>query len=744
MINSKPTGGEPPTTSDGSNTTPCPSTEAALQVARADRDRAEEQLDAADEARRTAEAEVNRWQARADALGQALASARSAAGADALAGADGFLGILLDLVDIDPGWEAAVEAAAGEALQAIVVDDIANGRGALDALASRELGGAILALSSPRLAAATPVVGQSVRTRVRATRPDVSPVLDALVGAAIAVDGDWRAAIDVALAHPEAVVVTRDGDRFSATGWRIGRAGTGATGAALDEATAEATRAVDAASEAVALLADRRRRRDDAEQHRQDLEDRLRTLRRELENATATDERAVAELARISTDRERLQDQQNEIAIRQERDIAELDSLQLQLPGLEAEEAAHLDRTQLMGRERAALEARTRALNSVRTNLEVRAAGATEREELLVRRSAEVEQRLERLVAEREQARVRREQLEGSLGVVRDLADRLDAHGRRLADWIVELEGEQQAQSSAAREVSHRLSAKRGERKDAERELVDVRERRSRNELAETEGRIRLETLTETLRRELDVEPDVAMAASLPAIPDDTTPEGRVRDLDRELKLLGPINPLALEEFEEIKSRHEFLSEQLDDIKGSRRELQRLIREIDEQIVSVFSDAYADVATNFTELFNTLFPGGKGTVQLTDPDDLLNCGVEIEAKPGGKNVKKLSLLSGGERSLTALGFLFAVFRSRPSPFYVMDEVEAALDDMNISRFLSLIDEFRKDAQLVIVSHQKRTMEAADVLYGVSMKPGGSSKVVSEKVDAERFASPPID
>jgi len=129
-----------------------------------------------------------------------------------------------------------------------------------------------------------------------------------------------------------------------------------------------------------------------------------------------------------------------------------------------------------------------------------------------------------------------------------------------------------------------------------------------------------------------------------------------------------------------------------------------------------------------------LFPGGKGNLTLTNPEDILNCGIEIEAKPSGKNVKKLSLLSGGERSLVALAFLFAVFRSRPSPFYVMDEVEAALDDINLTRFLSLIEEFRKEAQLIVVSHQKRTMEGGDVLYGVSMKPGGSSKVVSERVD----------
>jgi chromosome segregation protein len=208
-----------------------------------------------------------------------------------------------------------------------------------------------------------------------------------------------------------------------------------------------------------------------------------------------------------------------------------------------------------------------------------------------------------------------------------------------------------------------------------------------------------------------------------------------VRELERELRSLGPINPLALEEFEVLQERHTFLEGQLDDVRQSRRELSKVIRAIDEEIVRVFAAAFADVAANFEHLFQTLFPGGMGRLTLTDPTNLLDTGVEVEARPSGKNVKKLSLLSGGERSLTALAYLFAVFRSRPSPFYVMDEVEAALDDVNLHRFLGLVEEFRQDAQLLIVSHQKRTMEAADCLYGVSMQPGGSSKVVSEKVSA---------
>ena len=201
------------------------------------------------------------------------------------------------------------------------------------------------------------------------------------------------------------------------------------------------------------------------------------------------------------------------------------------------------------------------------------------------------------------------------------------------------------------------------------------------------------------------------------------------------LSVKSILRPDSLEEFNELSQRHEFLEGQLEDVRSTRRELNRVIAAVDVEIQNVFASAFADVSSNFAQLFGALFPGGNGALKLTAPDDLLNTGIEVEAKPSGKNVKKLSLLSGGERSLTALAFLFAVFRSRPSPFYVMDEVEAALDDVNLHRFLNLIQEFRKEAQLLIVSHQKRTMEAGDALLGVSMQPGGSSKVVTERVSA---------
>ena len=196
---------------------------------------------------------------------------------------------------------------------------------------------------------------------------------------------------------------------------------------------------------------------------------------------------------------------------------------------------------------------------------------------------------------------------------------------------------------------------------------------------------------------------------------------------------MGPINPLALEEHRSLEERHEFLSSQLEDVRNSRKELTRVVRAVNIEIVRVFEQAFADVSEHYMQLFATLFPGGHGRLFLTEPENLLETGIEIEARPSGKNVRRLSLLSGGERSLAALAFLFAVFRARPSPFYLLDEVEAALDDVNLHRFLDLVHEFRSEAQLVIVTHQKRTMEAGDVLYGVSMPPGGSTRVVSQRV-----------
>jgi chromosome segregation protein len=390
-----------------------------------------------------------------------------------------------------------------------------------------------------------------------------------------------------------------------------------------------------------------------------------------------------------------------------------------------------------MGVARSRLEEQAAAVAAMRTDLEVRSMQISSRRQLHERRLAEIDQRLAHLDQQRREAEARRVELDRRAVVTDRLISFVTQRTEEIERVLVDLRERRKRQSDAVKEVTLELDTLRRDRSGAERELAELRERQQRTEIEEAETRLRLETAVETLRRELEVEPDVAMASECPELPDATNPKARIRELERELKLMGPINPLALQEFEELRERHDFIAQQLADVKDTRRELQKIIKAIDEEIVNVFAAAFADVSQNFVDLFATLFPGGKGGLRLTEPDNLLETGIEVEAKPSGKNVKKLSLLSGGERSLTALAFLFAVFRSRPSPFYVMDEVEAALDDVNLHRFLDLVGEFRNEAQLIIVSHQKRTMEAADCLYGVTMQPGGSSRVVSEKVGAGR-------
>jgi chromosome segregation protein len=196
---------------------------------------------------------------------------------------------------------------------------------------------------------------------------------------------------------------------------------------------------------------------------------------------------------------------------------------------------------------------------------------------------------------------------------------------------------------------------------------------------------------------------------------------------------MGRVNPLALEEFAALEERHKFLTDQLADLKKSRSDLLDIVKEIDARVEQVFADAYRDTAAQFDRVFPRLFPGGEGRLVLTEPDDMLTTGIEVEARPAGKKVKRLSLLSGGERSLTAVALLVSIFKARPSPFYVMDEVEAALDDANLGRLLEIFRELQEDSQLIVVTHQKRTMEIADVLYGVTMRGDGVTTVISQRM-----------
>ncbi len=718
---------------------------AEVEVAESRRIHADATSEAVGASRQEANEALSRWRARSDALQLALDSARARAGAEKLADLDGVLGTMLELVEIDQGWEAAAEAAMGEALLAVVVRDPDAARAALKSLRSSKTAGAVIALGVATSAASTSAnvisVGEPVRAHVRAhasenatNRGQIETLLDTLVGGAVRVQ-DWSSAVDVAIANPSAVIVTADGDRFGRAGWRLGASGGGATAAALEEAVENVARAALELERADTKLRSAKAESLAARQSESDLTRQLDANdarfaaasealaraqgdRREASNEIETVERSVAE-ATERLDRERMR-------------IQELDAL---VPALEADEQAEAAAASARGEARARIESSSALLGSRRKDLEVRNAALHERQQFLERRIEETERRLQADAIARNEAAQRRTAIERSLEAATSLSSLVDSHRLAIEGRLATLHDQRRRQSEAVRALVTRLDETRRARSAAEKQLDETRERARRVEVEEAEARMRLEAAVETLRRDLELEPEAAEAAEMPALGDGVSASARVRDLERELRLLGPINPLALEEFNELQERHRFLEAQLEDVRNTRRELSRVIKAVDAEIQSVFAAAFADVSVNFTSLFTMLFPGGVGRLILTNPDDLLNTGIEVEAKPSGKNVKKLSLLSGGERSLTALAYLFAVFRSRPSPFYVMDEVEAALDDVNLHRFLSLITEFRRDAQLLIVSHQKRTMEAGDSLLGVSMQPGGSSKLVTERQTA---------
>ncbi len=310
-----------------------------------------------------------------------------------------------------------------------------------------------------------------------------------------------------------------------------------------------------------------------------------------------------------------------------------------------------------------------------------------------------------------------------------------------------------QAQRQAAEQATaghaQELAQLRARTAEITAELEGLTSRAHSVELVAAEHRLRLHQIASRVAEEYGIDTDVLVAEYGPqAAPgeeestggqdvlpvfDRAQTERRVQAAERQLAQLGKVNPLALEEFTALQERHAFLGTQLEDLKKTRRDLLTVVKEVDDRVQQVFESAYADTAREFEHIFARLFPGGQGMLVLTEPDDMLVTGIEVEARPPGKKVKRLSLLSGGERSLTAIAFLLAIFKARPSPFYVLDEVEAALDDTNLQRLLQIFDELRETSQLIIITHQKRTMEVADSLYGISMRGDGVSAVVSQRL-----------
>jgi chromosome segregation protein len=329
-------------------------------------------------------------------------------------------------------------------------------------------------------------------------------------------------------------------------------------------------------------------------------------------------------------------------------------------------------------------------------------------------------------------------------------ATALSALGRSIERAAAERAAAEHERTARA----HELDAVRAETDRLAGELRELTDVAHRDEVARAQQRLRLEQLqarateelgtdAETLVEEFGPHRPVPVPRPEGAAEEDPDPdpvpyvredqEKRLKQAERALARIGTVNPLALEEFAALEERHRFLTEQLADLKKSRQDLLQIVEEIDERVQQVFAEAFRDTAAQFDRVFPRLFPGGEGRLVLTDPSDLLTTGIEVEARPAGKKVKRLSLLSGGERSLTAVAFLVSIFKARPSPFYVMDEVEAALDDVNLGRLLEIFTELQRDSQLIVITHQKRTMEIADALYGVTMRGDGVTTVISQRL-----------
>jgi len=709
-----------------------------------DADEAEEERTASDEALREATDWAARTQAHADALARALDEFSGAGGKAIIGGLEGVLGAFLDLIEVDGGWERAVESAAGASVGAMIVDGRKSARAALEAL--RREGGAGLVLPVAEGSVATPTTPQGTQAlrslvRARSSAPaHVTRVLDALFSRAF-VAKDWESGIDVALANPELVIVTREGDRFATSGWRIASGRAVVTRSSVEEAERTAS---DAASAVVPL----RERRKDADAAAVE-------ARQRLNRATSNEAARHAEDSRLGGEDLRLGDLLQQLVAAEEtatNDVAalaeqistndeELLVLREELPSLEAIVATSHERAQRVALARGELEVLRETVGEEATALSRREAQFAERRRLLEQRRAEIEQRLEGRSSERAEAAGRRESLEFDLQVLERLASLVTRAADEISVAQEAMDSTYREQLEATRAGAELLEEVRRARKEAETRLGELGDVARKSEIEQAELVVMIANLHEMIRRDLGLEAADLATVTHVELPEGVTIEQRVADLEVRITSLGPINPLALDELATLEERYKDLDAQVSDVRHARRELQEVIRALDQEIMQTFSSAVADVNEHFSALIAMLFPGGQGRLILTEPDDPLNTGVEIEVRPLGRNVRRLSLLSGGERSMAALAFLFAVFRSRPSPFYMMDEVEAALDDVNLQRFLSLVDEFRDEAQLLIVTHQKRTMEAADALYGVTMGPGASSKVISQRATRPKAVEP---
>ena len=728
--------------------------------ASARRDAARARVDELLGVEREARADRARWEARRDALEQLLAPEDGTA---ELLGRPGVLGQVAPLLHVTPGFEDAVAAALAPFADAVVVDSLARGLGELDAARAAGRSLRLVVASDSSGPSGGPAEGTSGAVRVDLPEgatwlSDVVACEGAAAPLASLLDGvvacSLETAADVLDMLGVRAVVTSGGDVLRSWSVEGGRQASSVLSVRADyeEACAQAEAAQARMAEVSEQLSEANAHLDRCIREANDA---LKALReedaqrakeaQELARAQSAAQAARAEAERAHDVARRADEQ---VTWAREQDVAaraRLDGADTVGPPESLEDAqARADAASRAARE--AREAENEARLSLRALEEQSRRAASRARSLRQAAAAEREERAR--YARREAARktelATASDVEAAARVALEAAERALAQAAAERDRLSERRSQVSQEVSDARRALDRLSA----------ELSEATASAHQGQIAAEQTRLRVEDLQRRALEELSLEPEQLLAEfgpdtlvpMLPLDPDQVEkaaaaqPSAYVRaeqeralaKAQKDLEKLGRVNPLALEEHEALASRHKFLVDQVQDLKASKADLLRIVQDVDRLVEEAFVSAFAETREQFEHVFGVLFPGGQGDLVLTDPDDMLTTGIEIEARPAGKKVKRLSLLSGGERSLAAIAFLVAIFKARPSPFYVMDEVEAALDDMNLTRLLAIFKELQETSQLIVITHQKRTMEIADALYGVTMRDGVTT-VVSQRL-----------
>ncbi|MFC7790472.1 chromosome segregation protein SMC [Microbacterium sp. MAHUQ-60] len=724
--------------------------EAQKQVAEAESAR-----DALRERLHEAEREADSLTAKAAALGSALALSGGAAEIVA-SGAPGVRGLVGDAVQVRAGYEAAIAAVLGPLTEGVLVDDVdaafrlvASGgaRGTVDfVIAESVLSASSASLDIPGTVSAADVVDAPVGLR--------GVLAAVLIADDLAAARTARTALD-ALSDTRTTIVAKTGEVITAHTMRAGSgeasrlelaAERDAATERLAQVRVTASELRDAREAATQSVEEARRRAKDALRMLREHDAALATHAEQVNRVTVQHEAAIAECERLESGLAQAQAAVSDAEAAADRAQAELDQAESEpRPVLDASA-----RDGLLEALESAREGEVRARLEIETLRErVRAAQA---------RVASLErQRAQERDAAAEAARravIRRAQRAAASAVAEEVPRVLDSIDRSVTEARVALAAAESERSAHNEE----LTALRAQEGSLRERLAGLTESVHGLELQIHEKKLHLTSLLERVASELALDEDILIAEYGPdqpvprdpgaeepdedtAIPfDRRIQERRLKDAERKLAQLGRVNPLALEEFAALEQRHAFLTEQLADLTKTRQDLLSIIAELDERMQVIFAAAFEDTRQAFGEVFPLLFPGGSGSISLTDPDDMLTTGIEVAVRPVGKKIERLSLLSGGERSLAAVALLVAIFKARPSPFYILDEVEAALDDANLGRLLTVFEQLRENSQLLVITHQKRTMEIADALYGVSMRQDGVSAVVGQRVGDRAMAS----